>query len=189
MKRGRTASGAVRGGGRWDDGVGRDGRGRELGLGSWMRGRALTWLARAGRWVLLRREVGRALRWFGMPSEHRRCAWRGQAASGERQRAVCPPSERVHSTQETPTASVGLHFWSTRARSQTEGRTHNKGAGYLRSLRFSSSLPFFVHFLGERPKKPDFEGRVGLFPGMRNRYTAGLDGLEPILIASVVGFG
>ena len=57
------------------------------------------WLARAGRRVLLRREIARVLRWFGMPSEHNCGAWRGQAA--EPRRAVRPPSVRVHSAQET----------------------------------------------------------------------------------------
>ena len=75
-----------------------------------------------------------------------------------------------------------LHLWvctlvSTGTLADT--RTHNKGAGYLKSSRFLSSLPFLFIFL-ESDQKPDsdFEGRVGLFPGMRNGYTAGLDGLE-----------
>ena len=52
--------------------------------------------------------------------------------------------------------------------------------GNMKSPRFSWVLPFLLFFLEESDQKPDFEGRVGLFPGMGNGYAAGLDGLEPI---------
>jgi hypothetical protein len=52
----------------------------------------------------------------------------------------------------------------------------------MKSSRFSWSLPFLLFFL-ESDQKPDFEGRVGLFPGMGNGYVAGLDELEPIIAA------
>lgn len=56
---------------------------------------------------------------FGMPSGHRSGAWREQAV--ECQMAVRAPSVRVHNTQETPMASVGLHLEST------PWHVHNKG--------------------------------------------------------------
>ena len=79
------------------------------------------WLARAGRRVLLRREIARVLRWFGMPSEHNCGAWRGNTEGlYDRHLYVCIVRRKR-----------GLHCESAllvNTGTLADARTHNQGA-------------------------------------------------------------